>query len=444
MSPKHCIYLLFLTGLLIGGIGCKNSPPGVSFQPVSRSVPEVSPVPPTGFKDFQTAFTALDLSAAESLAQQSEEREVSTLASAVLYRSAPISPTRALITSDSVLAQQWHTLQEAGAWLNNDYQGLANLSQMPLAGESDPGMIQMAEGLARSPNPEKYSYGSPEFTVPLLKSGTDAPMVEVEINGEKVVFWLDTGAGVTVVSSKVAKELGIGPMGVEAVGIQSATHKTITSKPAIIDSISLGQLTVRNHPCMIMDKKALTLRLLGIPLVRIEGILGWPMIKKLDLEMDMPEEKLILRMPEELAIDQGAGGADRGLEAGMGWFWQPFLRLRTREGKVLNLKLDTGSSTTFFHPGAYEKLGVNPTDSYKVLTASAGGNEFKQMDAIDSCRFEIGEEEVTLRNVEGTNEMRAPEDLFKFDGVIGQDILSKGRFRIDFQNRRYSFVRESQ
>jgi hypothetical protein len=34
------------------------------------------------------------------------------------------------------------------------------------------------------------------------------------------------------------------------------------------------------------------------------------------------------------------------------------------------------------------------------------------------------------------------DDLFRLDGVIGQDILQQGVLRLDFPNRRYHFQRK--
>lgn len=75
--------------------------------------------------------------------------------------------------------------------------------------------------------------------------------VDAEINGKKVRFNYDTGAGVNVMSHEMASELGITP--IDSAGIKLKGVTTIASRFAIADSIKLGDIVYRNVPFQIID-----------------------------------------------------------------------------------------------------------------------------------------------------------------------------------------------
>lgn len=75
--------------------------------------------------------------------------------------------------------------------------------------------------------------------------------VNAEINGKKASFNYDTGAGVNVMSHKLANELGINLL--DSAGIKVKGVTTMTSRFAIADSIKLGDIVYRNIPFQIID-----------------------------------------------------------------------------------------------------------------------------------------------------------------------------------------------
>lgn len=75
--------------------------------------------------------------------------------------------------------------------------------------------------------------------------------VNAEINGKKASFNYDTGAGVNVMSHKLANELGINLL--DSAGIKVKGVTTMTSRFAIADSIKLGDIVYRNVPFQIID-----------------------------------------------------------------------------------------------------------------------------------------------------------------------------------------------
>lgn len=397
--------------------------PNVQFNEVASFGAEPCPLTPA--TTFQEAFLGMDWEAALTLAGNETERRILALAQTSMLSSAPLS--RSVLPfpgskKDSLLNTQWGTLCQAYFWLRNDYE--AGVSGI------DTTTASLSYSFTRIPGAEKTTYARDRFDVPLHHSGTNSPIVDVVINGKPYRFWLDSGAGVSVVSSRVAKATGIHPLSDRDFAIGTSTSRKVSAGPSFIESMVIGDLAVNNHPCVIMDKRDLSFRLLGVRIFKIDGIIGWPLLKQLDLEMDIKGEKLTIRKPVPQPTKAG----------NLGWFWQPFLQCQTANGCTLNLQIDTGSSSTFFYPSSYPKLSQKPTQGGKTMRGGAGGSSLVSYEQLDSCRFVLDGTEVSVRYAEGYPHPPSAEELFVFDGVLGQNILAKGKFRMDFVNRRFVFV----
>jgi len=91
---------------------------------------------------------------------------------------------------------------------------------------NNPGLendIILFEAFNKSPK-ERYLFPSQPTIIPLdpVFFGSN-PMIEVIVNGYTKKFWIDTGAGLSVMASDVAKECGIFPIGTEKTTAQPGT-----------------------------------------------------------------------------------------------------------------------------------------------------------------------------------------------------------------------------
>ncbi len=330
-------------------------------------------------------------------------------------------------TQEDAQKRDWNALQQAVAWMESDYATLdwwENRPDVP-----DPSEAQGANSFRGLKAPFQLTFPDTAFSLPLYFNNGNNPLVDVTLNGKSFRFWIDTGAGVNVISSKVASLAGINPPESSGIQMGTATKHSVNGQMATADELALGPLKAQNVPFMILDKRDLTVRLLGIPVVRIDGIIGWPFLKELDVELDTPGQTLTVRKPQVDPVDQ----------PNLFWYWQPIFRIPTSKGCFLHLKVDTGSSATFFYPSAYPKMGREVEKTSRLLLGGAGGKEMIKVDQLSDCQFWLGGEEVTLKYAEGRQEAVEPGDFFELDGIIGQDILSLGSLRLDFVNRRFVF-----
>ena len=111
------------------------------------------------------------------------------------------------------------------------------------------------------------------MAVPFEMLVTQHMAVQVKVNGKgpyRVIF--DTGAPISLISSKIAKETGLG--GGKGNSIFSLLNVFGGVSPTKANSIKLGDLEAKDVPVIVMDHP--TVEALASVLGPIEGILGFP------------------------------------------------------------------------------------------------------------------------------------------------------------------------
>lgn len=416
-------WLLFLISFFLLN-SCKTTAELDFFRTKPASEPSARHCSPES--DFRTAMQHFDLEFALALAKTEADRSYVAWAQ-MLIEGSPGYRMDLLPKGDTASYRKVLVLLQALAWLEGDYSNM--LAWAKQASPTDQDAIHLASAYANLPRAMQMTLPESSLELPLALNGEQKPQIEVQVNGRTYRFWIDTGAAVNVLSSKVAQACQVELVDGPAVEIGTSTRHKVTGQLASVEQFQMGTLNLAQVPFMVMDHKALSLRLLGISIFKIDGIIGWPILKDMDLEINIPEAKLLVRRPKDRP----------DVATNLFWYWQPVLQVKSTTGCLLNLKLDTGSATTFFYPSAYPKLGRTVERHSQLLVGGVGGKEMIRIDQLSDCRFWLGEEEVNLSYAEGRD---APEDEdaeFVFDGVIGQDILSQGNLRLDFQNRHYDF-----
>lgn len=420
MKYNQLAFLCVVLGLLGG---CKSSGPNLKISKAEEILLSEKCQSPFSFGD---ALRQCDFNQAQQLASSPTDHYMLALTKSAFFGKAPSQRL------DNV-PPEWQAtvaqLEQAQAWEKDDFRALSELTMAGQASFPDEESAAVAAGFANLTKQQTLSFGASPFTLPMQLTSSLNPMVEVVVNGHTYRFWLDTGAGVNVISSKVTDKCNIVIPPSPPIPIGTSTSKKVMGQVASIEKLVMGDLEVNHLPCVVMDHKDLSFRLFGIPLFKVDGIIGWPLLKQLDLVFDYPKETLTIRSSNALSDSS----------ANLGWYWQPFLRLHGNTGCPLNLYLDTGSATTFFYPSAYPKLNRVPRKQSKTLTGGAGGNEMMKVDQLDSCQILIDSYLITLNYAEGMLSRDLSDSLFQFDGVIGQDILSKGVFKMNAKARRFSF-----
>jgi predicted aspartyl protease len=113
-------------------------------------------------------------------------------------------------------------------------------------------------------------------------------LVPVLVNGKgPYQFALDTGAGQTVVSSELAKELVLDPgEKKEALGAGGKVSVSLSK----VNSIAVESAKLEDLPVVIADLSLLRLAVGG----KLDGVLGYNYLKKFKVTIDYPKGKLSL------------------------------------------------------------------------------------------------------------------------------------------------------
>lgn len=279
---------------------------------------------------------------------------------------------------------------------------------------------------------EEYVFKSDKFEIPTKLSASGSPLIGVIVNGESFVFWLDTGAGLSVVSSRVAEICGIKPIdtGHETYAV-AGTGKKIPVKPVIIKEVEIGDLKILNHPAMLINEEDLTFKLLKvITIFKIDGIIGWNAIRNLDIEIDYENGKTTIRHPKKRDIDR----------RNFFWLIAPTVSLFSPDLAQLYFSLDTGANRTTMLGNAFSRIDTSNIEYISVRTASAGGMLKTRNFRLKNHAFLFENYRLLFSEILGSNTGTAEnERIFHFDGILGSDVFRHGKIRLDILNNRLDF-----
>jgi predicted aspartyl protease len=123
-----------------------------------------------------------------------------------------------------------------------------------------------------------------------ISLGSPKPYVIIEVmvnEGPCRPFLLDTGASATTVSPALAVELGLSVQPIEALGIGGSME----AGTAVIRRLDAAGLTERDAQVAVIDLFGPVSQAAGR---RIEGVLGYPFLKRCRLEIDNPARRVLL------------------------------------------------------------------------------------------------------------------------------------------------------
>jgi len=143
--------------------------------------------------------------------------------------------------------------------------------------------------------PEKGTFGELIFTGPLkfearsrwtqwaMRLFPGHFMVDAKVDSRKVTLLVDTGAALTVLSPKVATAAHASLM---AVGPE-ITHwqQKIPTYLGYVQELEISGLKAYHVPVLILGKQPV-LKLLGLPVYRVDGLLGMSLMEKLAVTLD--------------------------------------------------------------------------------------------------------------------------------------------------------------
>ncbi len=329
--------------------------------------------------------------------------------------------------ADPLLLKDVDTILGTMLFYQSRWEELLNLD--PLPGGPEKESRRLLAGAYQGSSRENLAFPSTSDRLPTTFTASGVPTIEVTVNGKRKKFLLDSGAGMTVVSHELARECRIFPLSDREAKAGTSTSKRVGIRPAVIADFKIGNLSIKNHPVMIIDQGNLQFKLLGLFIVmKIEGIIGWNAIRNLHVDIDYQNKVTTLTKPERREVP------NRNLFLLGGY---PVVRLRSEEGIPLNFGLDTGARESWITDNLLKKIENAATTRRIKKIGSAGGSEKVEAKVLPELNLILNGCRLTFKKI-GTRPARLDE-FVEMDGVLGGDVFKKGRILINFQNGVFDF-----
>ncbi|MCG7584918.1 TIGR02281 family clan AA aspartic protease [Photobacterium sp. OFAV2-7] len=251
------------------------------------------------------------------------------------------------------------------------------------------------------------------------------PRAEVQINGKTFYFVLDTGASTNVITQRVADTLSIVADKRHQVSIDTATDNEVFAQVAILPSFRLGPAELRNQAAVIVDNESLEQRILGFNWYQLDGIIGWPVLKKMDLSFNFAEMTLAIQQPMKKTWKI----------PNLVWlFDDPMVLTHSREKGSLLWFLDTGAMHSQVTERYLVRHAIDNLEWKSKQFSGLGGKGKEEKTAnLESIKFDFPSAKVNVEDIE----VRVDHEDCKYslcDGRIGVDIGNNRIMNIDFYN----------
>ena len=262
--------------------------------------------------------------------------------------------------------------------------------------------------------------------VELKRLATGHLMVHPTVNGKDVGwFLLDTGAGSMVIDPKVADELAMPKVGeIPVVGVGGA----LLGSFRLGEAFKLGPMEMRGSKYVEIDLAVLT----RVFRTKIAGIVGYDLLRRAVLTLDLPGKTLQLQDPERYTLTTGS--------------WTPLIldgkhpivEARFEGDRRGMFRLDTGASGTVTLAGAVAKTLLEGRETRPAVLGGVGGILRAKTGTLEW--FELAGhrfEKPLVTFMEG--ETGALSNAF-LAGNIGQDFLLPFTLVFDYGHERIAFL----
>ncbi|MEK3797056.1 retropepsin-like aspartic protease [Peribacillus sp. FSL H8-0477] len=298
----------------------------------------------------------------------------------------------------------------------------------------DPNVDQTNRFIAKAcsqSEPTKISFLNDQIRIPMKLSSSGSPTIDVLINGKKKCFWLDTGAGMTVISMALAKECEINSLNDEGLEVGNSSNQHFRTDLAIIHSLVIQDLEIINQPTLVLANELLIIQNPKTEeIMKIDGIIGWDIIQHIFLEIDYGRIIVVIQKPKRKE-EEG--------ENNLFFCGYPIINVKGNNQVPLYFGLDTGANKTHFGQPLLSKIVNLKQEKRMILSGGIGDVKERELDRIENLVIYLNENQsIHLHKVrEMLTDLAA---FFKLDGVFGSDIAKDGRMVIDYTNRKFELV----
>jgi hypothetical protein len=261
------------------------------------------------------------------------------------------------------------------------------------------------------------------------------PLVSVRVNGgREVTFFIDTGGSEVALDTAFARELGVPQFGAVQGTFSGGQHAEVHQ--GRVDSLTLGDWTVRNLPVAILPLRQLSQ---GLGAKQIDGVIGTTLFYHFLATLDFPNGELVLRRKDATSLAQYMASAGNSVAVP---FWIAGDHFMVGWGRVEALApsllfVDTGldGAGVKLADSVIKQAGIRLEED-KASTGAGGGGTLRIVPYVVH-RLWFGEVQET--NVPGLYDGPFPWQSsfgFALAGMVGHDFFKPYAITFDFENMR--------
>lgn len=254
-------------------------------------------------------------------------------------------------------------------------------------------------------------------------------IIGARMQGRPVRLLVDTGFTLSFVTAGFAAANGV-QVSDETIRISDANSSDSQGRLARVDLMELGPLTLRNLPVVTAPPRLLQ-RLAG----PIDGVLGWDVLRDLEVTWDFPAQQMILRPPS--AVNPGTNPNLAGSEL-------PILKLTGANGHPLYLFFDSGLASHSVQLDGNagllaSRLDLRPFRRSIRPQVSVAMHSFQVAwpRRAKSFVFHSGGHRFEVPGAVLSGSLHLREGLVAVDGTVGNAPFLSGRLTLDATHRRF-------
>lgn len=239
-------------------------------------------------------------------------------------------------------------------------------------------------------------------------------MMPVTVHGKSYPFIFDTGATTSVLSERMAKELGVRVVK-DSVLYNQNLERPGYGKLAVLDSLQVEDIVFRNLLVTILPPTVVD------SVLQVDAILGYDFMKQIGEFHILPNEGKVVFPAQSTALP--ASGRNLMHAGGL-----PYLKATSDKGR-LSFVFDTGCTTAALYYPYYakykdqmDKTGVKE-DIY-----SGGFNLVKKEEKlrVPSVAFQVGDMPVEMKAIIVSSAPDTVNHAFQnHDGIMGMDLINQ-------------------
>jgi hypothetical protein len=261
------------------------------------------------------------------------------------------------------------------------------------------------------------------------------PLVSVRVNGgREVTFFIDTGGSEVALDTAFAQELDVAQFGAVQGTFSGGQHAEVHQ--GRIDSLTLGDWTVRNLPVAILPLRQLSQ---GLGAKQIDGVIGTTLFYHFLATLDFQNGELVLRRKDATSLAQLIASAGNSVAVP---FWIAGDHFMVGWGRVEALApsllfVDTGldGAGVKLADSVIKQAGIRLEEDKASIGAGGGGT----LRIVPYVVHRLSFGEVQETNVPGLYDGPFPWQSsfgFALAGMVGHDFFKPYAITFDFENMR--------